>query len=44
MVPSEADLERSGELLAQAMALAERLPTEHAATLSFPRLAARDRH
>jgi transcriptional regulator with XRE-family HTH domain len=36
--PSTAELERAGETLAEVIALAEALPSEHAPVLRFPRL------
>jgi transcriptional regulator with XRE-family HTH domain len=38
--PSQAELERAGETLAEVIALAEALPVEHEPVLRFPRLAA----
>src|SRR2546423_6481106 len=38
--PSQAELERAGETLAEVIALAEALPVDHEPILRFPRLAA----
>ena len=43
VVPSPAELERSGRLLAEVLALAEAMPTTQAAKLTFPRLVPRRR-